>query len=244
VQKANQFTAGGDIISEHLEDGMPPSAIWETIFGRGNLTADFFGEALRRITPSTSPTLLPTRVPDPDGRSGPGLNVVIVSVASGGGGLLLIVLVVIVFKHRRSKDSNLSRGMDAGYANSNGVLVTMDEADRIYTEDELESYTTDQFQFGDQVEDMDSINITPVGLNPAVGSSPVGIPLSRTTSVPMPNEDFNLTPDPSTTYGRNDASSEDSGGEDEFDDSGGEDEFDEGGIIISKGRDDLPSAYI
>jgi hypothetical protein len=239
VQKANQFTAGGDIISEHLEDGMPPSVIWETIFGRGNLTAEFFGEALRRITPSTSPTSLPTRVPD--GQSGPqesSLNVVVISVASGGGGLLLIVLVVILLKHRRSKDSNLSRDMDAGYANPNGVLVTMDEADRIYTEDapELEAYTTDHFQFDGQVEDMDSINITPAGFTLSVSSSPVGIPLSRTTSVPSYHFDL-AAPESSITHGsetdRNDASGEDSDGEDDFD---------EDGLLISKG--DLPSAYI
>jgi hypothetical protein len=107
--------------------------------------------------------------------------------------MLLIVLVAIFLEHRRSKDTTLSRGMNAGCANPDGALVVMDEADRMHTEDapeleacatdhfhpELEACATDQFD-----EDVGSINVTPAGLTLSVTSSPVGAPLSRTTSVP------------------------------------------------------------
>jgi hypothetical protein len=132
--QVNQFTAGGDVFSEFLEGGMSPSQMWVDILGRGNRTNEFFEDAVRRETGTSSPTGAPVLTAKPPDS---GSSSLVFAVASGCGGVLLLVAVACWLKLRKGRDKipGWNSGPDAGHTNPDGVLITMEEASQAQTAD-------------------------------------------------------------------------------------------------------------
>jgi hypothetical protein len=155
--QVNQFTAGGDGLSEFLEGGMSPSQMWVNMLGCGNRTNKFFEDDVRRQTGTSSTTGAPVLTAKPPDS---GSSSLVFAVASGCGGVLLLVAVACWLKLRKDRDKAPAHsGVDVGCITANGVLVTMDEANRMHNGSfsNAEAHTTERFHFemdiGDGLDD-------------------------------------------------------------------------------------------